>query len=71
MIARCAADAKAAGPSSVKPCMGGFCQLRDKCRHHVAPMNRDNPAERLCEMGQERVMFFKPLQSESPVKETA
>lgn len=40
------------------PCMGGFCPLRDKCLHYIAPTNRNEPAERKCERGEERMMFF-------------
>jgi hypothetical protein len=39
-------------------CMGGWCHLRDKCRHH-AP-NRHRPVvERLCEDGKSDA--FEPL----------
>lgn len=40
------------------PCMGGWCPLRDKCLHYVAPTNRVAPAERKCDPRQERAMFF-------------
>ena len=34
-------------------CMGGWCQVRDKCAHHVeAP--RTTVSERLCEKGNEQ-----------------
>lgn len=49
----------------IKPCMGGLCRHRDQCLHHEAPDNRttdDHPAERLCDPGYEKVMFFKRLQ---------
>lgn len=41
-------------------CMGGFCTLRDKCRHHIDPTSRREPAERLCAKGAEQTMFFMP-----------
>ncbi len=50
---------------TVKPCMGGFCPLRDKCLHHTEPTNRVEPAERLCEQGGEREMFFLPRVKEA------
>ena len=35
------------------PCMGGWCSLRDHCRHfHVGTMYR-TPSERLCRTGQD------------------
>lgn len=34
------------------PCMGGWCQSRDKCAHHVKGWS-ENPAERLCPSGEE------------------
>lgn len=46
---------------TVKPCMGGYCRLRSQCDHHESPDNRetdDDPAERLCEPGHEKEMFF-------------
>jgi hypothetical protein len=47
-----------------KPCMGGFCALREKCRHYVSPGDRQRmPAERLCANGFERDMFFMPLKN--------
>ena len=42
----------------IAPCMGGWCPLRDKCLHHIDPTNRLDPAERKCEPGHEREMFF-------------
>lgn len=48
------------GPQTIIPCMGGWCQHRDKCSHHTAPTTRQEPAERLCDRGRERIMFFSP-----------
>jgi hypothetical protein len=45
--------------NEIKPCMGGWCQKRDACLHHTDPTNRHRPAERLCEPGEERDMYFK------------
>ena len=48
--------------SYIKPCMGGRCKLRGQCAHHEIPDNRetdDDPAERLCDPGREREMFFR------------
>ena len=48
--------------SYIKPCMGGLCKLRGQCEHHESPNNRetdDDPAERLCDQGHEREMFFR------------
>ena len=44
---------------AISPCLGGFCGLRDKCEHHTNPTTRRRPAERLCDPGVEREMFFK------------
>ena len=47
-----------------KACLGGFCKLRSQCEHHENPDNResdDDPAERLCDRGQEKEMFFKRI----------
>jgi hypothetical protein len=52
----------------MKACMGGFCRLREKCRHHVSPGNRQRPAERLCSPGSERGMFFVPLKEAPKVE---
>ncbi len=46
---------------TARPCMGGFCPLRDRCRNHLAPTTRQEPAERLCEKGQEKAMFYVPI----------
>lgn len=56
--------------NDVKPCMGGFCALREKCQHYVAPTSRQQPAERLCDRGMEREMFFRPM-AVHPAKEAA
>lgn len=45
----------------MKPCMGGFCQRREKCSHYVSPSAKAAPAERLCAQGAELEMFFSPL----------
>lgn len=45
----------------VRPCLGGWCQRRDKCAHYADPTARHNPAERLCDRGSEDRMFFLPL----------
>ncbi len=42
----------------IKPCMGGWCHYRAKCLHHTSPTNKHEPAERLCDKGLEREMFF-------------
>jgi len=34
---------------AVRPCMGGWCLLREACRHYCAP--GPSPAERLCMPG--------------------
>jgi hypothetical protein len=39
-------------------CMGGWCHLRDKCRHH-APNPHQPVLERLCERGD--FDAFEPL----------
>ncbi len=39
---------------TAKPCMGGWCALRDRCPHHE-PTGR-KPAERLCVPGQDGVV---------------
>jgi hypothetical protein len=39
-------------------CMGGWCHLRDKCRHH-APNPHQPVLERLCEP--KRADAFEPL----------
>jgi hypothetical protein len=42
--------------------MGGWCRYREQCQHYDCPTDRetnDNPAERLCEPGYEKVMFFR------------
>lgn len=44
-----------------RPCMGGWCHLRDRCAHYEQPDSAEHPAERLCDPGQERIMFFAPL----------
>jgi hypothetical protein len=42
--------------------MGGWCVLRDKCEHYLNEAAFvPNPAERLCEPGAERAMFFIPV----------
>lgn len=47
---------------NTKSCMGGRCLLRDKCERHEHPDQLDDhPAERLCEVGREREMFFIPI----------
>ena len=33
---------------SIVPCMGGWCQQRDKCAHYVNPESTQQPSERLC-----------------------
>ena len=36
------------------PCMGGWCRQRDKCAHHVAPIQWNHPpTERLYEKGKD------------------
>jgi hypothetical protein len=37
--------------NSTRPCLGGWCARRDACAHHVSPTNRADPAERLCDRG--------------------
>lgn len=49
---------------NVRPCMGGWCPLRDKCEHCISPDNRHRPSERLCEIGAEREMFFLRMREE-------
>lgn len=49
-----------------RACMGGFCHFREKCMHHMQPLSRNIPAERLCTPGQEKVMFFKPAAARQP-----
>jgi hypothetical protein len=44
--------------NTTKACMGGFCHLREKCGHHMAPSSKEDPAERLCTPGAEKAMFF-------------
>ena len=39
-------------------CMGGFCPIRDRCRHHVTE-DRSLPIERLCEPRQHDA--FEPM----------
>lgn len=57
-------------PLVIKACMGGFCNLREKCRHYVAPGSRTSAAERLCTRGEESAMFFTPLRgmNQPPIK---
>jgi hypothetical protein len=60
----------------MKACMGGFCGLRESCRHYTTDDRRD-PAERLCEPGQDgeaiEVRRFKPIGSweGQPIKRAA
>ena len=52
---------------TVKACLGGMCKLRSQCEHHENPDNRetdDDPAERLCDRGFEREMFFLRAENE-------
>jgi hypothetical protein len=48
---------------SMKPCMGGFCRIRESCWHYNAP-DKANPAERLCIPGRDGMR--RPL--EIPVR---
>ena len=43
------------------PCMGGWCPLRDQCQRYEA--TEQEPAERLCDKGAEREMFFQPYKT--------
>lgn len=49
-------------------CMGGWCAVRDRCKHHQAE-NRSKPTERLCEPGTHDA--FEPIQRFIPIKEAA
>lgn len=42
----------------IKPCMGGWCHLRNSCLHYTSPNWREAPADRLCDKGGEHEMFF-------------
>ncbi len=44
--------------TEIKPCMGGWCRMRERCMHYTEPTNRHKPADRLCDQGWEREMFF-------------
>lgn len=39
----------------LRPCMGGWCRRRDVCANFRASSERERPAERLCERGQDGV----------------
>lgn len=30
-------------------CQGGWCRIRNACRHYTAPASADEPADRLCD----------------------
>lgn len=58
---------------TVKACLGGMCRLRSQCEHHENPDNRetdDDPAERLCDVGHEKQMFFRKLTWETKAPES-
>lgn len=53
---------------TVLPCMGGLCSRRDKCAHYGAPTERAEPAERLCQPGDEDLMFFLPYSTDGEIE---
>lgn len=48
-------------PAPVLSCMGGWCALRDHCRHYHAA-DRTTPSERLCRPGQDGVSDITEVQ---------
>jgi hypothetical protein len=41
--------------------MGGFCGRRTNCAHHSSPTNRVEPAERLCDRGEDGFIDGHPI----------
>jgi hypothetical protein len=47
--------------------MGGWCDRRDTCLHHIAPTNRAKPAERLCDRGADGYIEGRPIRIFRPI----